>query len=187
MVASSSSFPLLAALVLTACASPTRAAHVTRSSEDVRYAGTPPTRDDPRIGDVYRPTGEGPLPAVVLIHGGSWQTRLALGAWRAWRAASRVSGYVVLQRRLSARARAPLSRPSSTTCATAFRWLHAHARSFVGRSGPDRRDGLLRGAHLALLLALAEPGDGFGPRAVVAGAPPHRSDRGIRTAPCSRR
>ena len=54
----------------------------------------------------------------------------------------------------------------------AFRWLHAHARSFS--VDPDRIAvmGYSAGAHLALLLALTDPGDGPAPSAVVAGAPP---------------
>ena len=41
-------------------------------TEAVRYAG-PDEAGDPRVGDLYRPKGDGPWPAVLVIHGGSWQ------------------------------------------------------------------------------------------------------------------
>src|SRR5258705_13742242 len=61
--------PLLL-LLCTACASLERANY--SIAEGVRYAGAADAHD-PRVGDVYRPYGDGPRPAVLVIHGGSWR------------------------------------------------------------------------------------------------------------------
>jgi acetyl esterase/lipase len=159
---------LLAALLLTACASWTDSAQYS-IKEEVRYAGASGS-DDPRVGDVYRPDGKGPFPAVVLIHGGSWRTG---SRWNMASLARRFvrSGYVVynVDYRLAPEHRFPAQLDDVRD---AFRWLHAHARSFA--VDPDRIAvmGYSAGAHLALLLALSDPGGGPVPCAVVAGAPP---------------
>jgi acetyl esterase/lipase len=169
--------PLLATLALTACASfestlddsfadPAQGS-ITR---DVRYAGDAADGTDPRLGDVYRPAGEGPFPAVLLIHGGSWQT----GArWNMASLARRFarSGYVAynVDYRLAPEHRFPAQLEDVRD---AFRWLHAHAETYSIDPNRIAVMGYSAGAHLALMLALSDPGDGPAPNAVVAGAPP---------------
>jgi acetyl esterase/lipase len=161
---------LLLAVVLTACAGSDRAAYTV--SEAVRYAG--PTdatvASDPRVGDVYRPSGPGPWPAVMLIHGGSWRSgSRAVMARFARRFAS--AGYVVynIDYRL-----APTYRYQAQLgdVRAAFGWLREHAGSLAVDTDRIAVMGYSAGAHLALLLALADAGDGPRPSAVVAGAGP---------------
>ncbi len=58
-------------LALSACAGSREDAGYS-VTEAVRYASAP-VANDARVGDFYRPDGAGPFPAVLLIHGGSWQ------------------------------------------------------------------------------------------------------------------
>jgi acetyl esterase/lipase len=156
------------ALVLTACAgSPDTARYAV--TEAVRYAG-PDEAGDPRVGDLYRPKGDGPWPAVLVIHGGSWQrgsrTEMAKFARRFADA-----GYAVfnVDYRLAPAHRYPVQLDDVRA---AFEWLHARARS--QGVDPDRIAvmGYSAGAHLALLLGLRDAAGAPRPRAVVAGAAP---------------
>ena len=46
-------------------------AHAQKVTKDIPYtAGA----DDPQAGDLYEPSGPGPFPAIVYIHGGSWRS-----------------------------------------------------------------------------------------------------------------
>lgn len=118
--------------------------------------------------DVYRPEGvDGPLPAVVLLHGGSWR-----GGDR-----TQLKGYGILIGREGYVCVAPEYRllPESPWPAqiddvrAAFEWVHAKA----GDLGIDPEriavQGASAGAHLALLLA-ADPTLPI--RACVAAYPP---------------
>jgi acetyl esterase/lipase len=158
---------LLFALGLAACAGADRARYTV--TESVRYAGVAGNAD-PRVGDLYRPTGAGLHPAVLLIHPGSWQrgsrSEMARFARRFAEA-----GYVAfnVDYRLAPENRYPAQRDDVSA---AFRWLHGHARSLS--LDPDRIAvmGYSAGAHLALLLGLADPHGEPRPRAVIAGGAP---------------
>ncbi len=158
--------PLLL-LLCTACASLERANY--SIAEGVRYAGAADAHD-PRVGDVYRPYGDGPRPAVLVIHGGSWRSgsrsHMAKFARRFANA-----GYVVynVDYRLAPEYRYPAQLDDVRA---AFAWLHDHAHELG--VDPDRIAvmGYSAGAHLALLPGLADDGQAPRPSAVVAGAAP---------------
>ena len=158
----------LITLALTACAGSLDAERYT-VSERVRYAGAA-DRGDPRIGDLYRPRGAGPFPAVILIHGGSWQrgSRAQMAKF-ARRFAE--EGYAVynVDYRLAPEHRYPTQLDDVRA---AFGWLHAHGRALAIDTDRIAVMGYSAGAHLALMLGLADPGDAPRPRAVVAGAAP---------------
>jgi acetyl esterase/lipase len=156
------------ALALAACAGSREGAGYS-VTEAVRYASAP-AANDPRVGDFYRPDGAGPFPAVLVIHGGSWQrgsrSEMARFARRLVQA-----GYAVynIDYRLAPEHRYPAQLEDVRA---AFAWLHGRARSLS--VDPDRIAvmGYSAGAHLALLLGLADSGGAPRPRAVVAGGAP---------------
>jgi acetyl esterase/lipase len=156
------------ALALTTCAG-THEGVGYSASESVRYASAPDPHDV-RVGDLYRPSGSGPFPAVLLIHGGSWQrgSRSEMAKFAERFAAA---GYAVynVDYRLAPEHRYPAQLDDVRA---AFEWLHAHARSLS--IDPDRIAvmGYSAGAHLALMLGLSDPDGHPRPAAVVAGAAP---------------
>jgi acetyl esterase/lipase len=138
-------------------------------TESIRYTGALDSGDE-RVGDLYRPKGEGPWPAVLIVHGGSWQRGSRSEMTRfAHRFAE--AGYVVLNidYRLAPQHHHPAQRDDVRA---AFSWLHAHAGPL--RVDPDRIAvmGYSAGAHLALLLGLADAHGAPRPRAVIAGGAP---------------
>jgi len=157
---------LCSALALAACAgSPGRADYTV--TEAIRYAGAPDA-DDLRVGDLYRPDGVGPFPAVLVIHGGSWQrgsrSEMARFARRLV-----LAGYAVynIDYRLAPEHRYPAQLEDVRA---AFAWLHGHARSLSVDPQRIAVMGYSAGAHLALLLGLVDGSPR--PRAVVAGGAP---------------
>jgi acetyl esterase/lipase len=150
-------------LSLTACAGSLPRYSV---NEQVRYAGA---HGDPRVGDLYRPTGRGPWPAVLLIHPGSW-TRGSRSEMTRFAKRFASAGYVVynVDYRLAPENRYPAQLDDVRA---AFGWLYRRAPSL----GVDRDRiavmGYSAGAHLALLLGLTDS-PGPRPRAVVAGGAP---------------
>jgi acetyl esterase/lipase len=110
--------------------------------------------------DVYIPTNlPGPLPAIVVLHGGGWYAG-AKEDCRAFAQAFADYGYVAVSPgyRLAPRHRfpAPLE---DVKCAV--RWLRANAQEF--HVDPDRIGamGISAGGHLALMLGVTGPDDGF--------------------------
>jgi acetyl esterase/lipase len=155
-------------LALTACAG-SRDDTAWSVTKAVHYASAP-VANDVRVGDLYRPIGAGPFPAVLLIHGGSWQ-RGSRSEMVKFARRFAGAGYAVfnVDYRLAPEHRYPAQLDDVRA---AFAWLHAHARSLA--VDPDRIAvmGYSAGAHLALLLGLAEVEGAPRPRAVVAGAAP---------------
>jgi acetyl esterase/lipase len=109
--------------------------------------------------DVYRPPGEGPFPAVLVVHGGSW-TRGSRS--RMTRVAERLagSGYtaVSVDYRLAPAHRFPAP---VHDCKTAVRWIRQHADEL--HVDPKRVGGFgySSGAHLVAMLATTTPRDGL--------------------------
>jgi acetyl esterase/lipase len=108
--------------------------------------------------DLARPRQqEGPLPAVVCIHGGGW---VAGGREQMEKTiqvlASR--GYVAVapDYRLAPAARFPAA---IEDCKAAVRWLRANAERYQVRSDRIGAMGFAAGGHLACLLGLTERGD----------------------------
>ena len=115
-------------------------------------AGTPPL-----LADVYTPDLPGPLPAVLMIHGGGWAkgTRRQTAAL-ARRVARR--GYVVVNTtyRLAPQHRFPAQ---VLDVQQALRWMRDNAGDL--RIDPARIGawGYSAGAHLAAMLGALRPGD----------------------------
>ncbi|HWG43684.1 MAG TPA: alpha/beta hydrolase [Gemmataceae bacterium] len=110
--------------------------------------------------DLYAPKDRpGPFPAVVVIHGGGWAngTKGFLGGITH---AFAERGYVAVtvEYRLAPKHKFP-AQLQDVKCAV--RWLRANAQRY--QIDPDRIGalGFSSGAHLALLLGLTEPKDGF--------------------------
>jgi len=109
--------------------------------------------------DVYRPPGEGPFPAVLVVHGGSWTRG---NRSRMTRVAERLagSGYtaVSVDYRLAPAHRFPAP---VHDCKTAVRWIRQHADEL--HVDPKRVGGFgySSGAHLVAMLATTTPRDGL--------------------------
>jgi acetyl esterase/lipase len=110
--------------------------------------------------DLYAPKDRpGPFPAVVVIHGGGWNTGTK-GFLGGITHAFAERGYVAVtvEYRLAPKHKFP-AQLQDVKCAV--RWLRANASRY--QIDPDRIGalGFSAGAHLALLLGLTEPKDGF--------------------------
>jgi acetyl esterase/lipase len=110
--------------------------------------------------DLARPAeGDGPFPAVLVIHGGGWRhgdkrdVRGLIGGF-----AKR--GYVAVSPQYRFAPKEPFPAQVHDVKA-AVRWLKAHAKDY--KVDPDRVGavGFSAGAHLALMLGLTGPSDGL--------------------------
>jgi acetyl esterase/lipase len=158
---------LLLLFALLGCVGSDAASYVVR--DGVRYAGAPRSRDV-RVGDLYRPNGPGPAPAVLLVHGGSWQrgSRADMARYARRFAAA---GYAVynIDYRLAPEHRYPAQLDDVRA---AYAYLRKHARSLAIDPKRIAVMGYSAGAHLALMAGLSDARDGHRPAAVVAGAAP---------------
>ncbi|MBI4617124.1 MAG: alpha/beta hydrolase [Planctomycetes bacterium] len=147
--------PLLAGLLLSLSV-PTFGQNGVSLRLDIPYCS--PDGEDLLL-DAYLPKGEGPFPAVVVIHGGSWRSgtrrQLALHAW--WFAREGLAAFAI-DYRLAPRHVWPAQ---IHDCKAAVRWIRAHAAEY--RVDPERigAHGYSAGGHLAALLGAAGPGDGL--------------------------
>lgn len=136
---------------------------------------TPADWPQPLAADIYRPTGAGPFPAVVMIHGGGWKTRTRADMDSSARAVAR-RGYVVMN--ISYRLAPAWRFPSQLRdVQQAVVWLRAQAGAYAVQSDRIGAWGYSAGAHLAALVGVTGPGDaqyvdGARVQAVVAGGTP---------------
>jgi acetyl esterase/lipase len=117
----------------------------------------------PLTATVYRPRARGRFPAIVQIHGGSWQHGDANEQdWFARYFAAR--GYVVfsIEYRLAPRWQWPAQ---SEDVRTAFDWVRRHAGDYRADASRLAVVGRSAGAHLAMLTAFGQPPQAL--RAVV--------------------
>jgi acetyl esterase/lipase len=119
------------------------------TTEDLEYQRP---SDKPLLARLYRPTGSGPFPAVLEVHGGAWTSGDRLNNADIAKALA-ADGVVVL----SIDFRMPPEAPYPTAVADVnfgVRWLKANAARFASR--PELVGGLgsSSGAHLLLLSAL---------------------------------
>jgi acetyl esterase/lipase len=110
--------------------------------------------------DLFRPTNNSNrLPAVVILHGGGWQqgSKSDLRDTARWLAEE---GYVTatVGYRFAPQHKFP-AQIEDAKCAV--RWLRANAQSYHIDGEHIGAVGLSSGAHLALLLGLTSPSDGF--------------------------
>lgn len=127
---------------------------------------------EPLLADVYLPAGEGPFPAVMMIHGGAW---LAGSRWEMYWHARTVAraGYAVvsIDYRLAPGSQYPAQ---IDDCRAAWRWMQERAEDWNLDRDRMAVYGYSAGAHLACLVGLApEQGAQVArPRAIVAGGAP---------------
>ena len=148
---------------------------------DLRYSVqrdrvyTPADWPKPLLADIYVPEGQGPFPAVVVIHGGGWRSG---DRAQVQGIAERVArgGYVAVNitYRLVPEAQFPAP---VLDVQQAIRWLRANAASYHADPSRIGAWGYSAGAHLAALAAGLSPGDRLyaadaGLKAVVSGGTP---------------
>jgi len=112
--------------------------------------------------DILRPANRtGPLPAILLVHGGGWRE----GRREEQRGiASRFvqAGYIAIPVSYRLTGEAPFPACIDDVVAAA-RWVRAHAKEYGIDSDRIGALGHSAGAHLVLMLALAEPAGKFAP------------------------
>jgi acetyl esterase/lipase len=112
--------------------------------------------------DLVEPTeGEGPFPALVVIHGGAWRGgNKRDGYVRAVMIAAAKRGYVAIspQYRFCPKETFPAQ---VIDVKAAVRWLHEHAEEHKVDDKHIGAVGFSAGGHLSLMLGLTGPGDGL--------------------------
>jgi acetyl esterase/lipase len=141
----------------------------TTSEQDIVY--TKAGSEELKL-DLVRPAdGDGPFPAVVVIHGGAWRQGNKADV-RPILPQFAQRGYVAIspQYRFSPKVAFPAQ---VHDVKAAVRWLKTNAKKY--KVDPDRigASGFSAGGHLALMLGLTGPGDGL-EGDVSAGAPDSR-------------
>lgn len=174
---------LVSALLLTGCAShegrPSNARIGSVSPVDVNvtrdFVYTPADWPQALKADLYKPAGNGPFPAVVMIHGGGWEGRSREDMSEiSQRVAER--GFVVLN--MSYRFAPQWHFPAQLQdVQQAVLWLRAHASDLNVLKNRIGTWGYSAGAHLAALAGVTSPNDkwyveGTRVQAVVAGGTP---------------
>jgi acetyl esterase/lipase len=140
---------------------------------------TPPEWPQPLLADVYMPRGEGPFPAVLLVHGGGWRRRDRSDMARlSERLVAR--GFVAVN--TSYRFAPTYQFPAQLEdLRQTLRWMHENSARYRLDSTRIGALGYSAGAHLVTLLATVSPGDeldvspdgwSLRPRAVVGGGTP---------------
>ncbi|MGB2501480.1 MAG: alpha/beta hydrolase fold domain-containing protein [Mariniblastus sp.] len=109
--------------------------------------------------DIFIPSGRGPFPAILAVHGGAWRSGTKFAMLRhAWRMVA--AGYVVvaIDYRHAPRYKFPAQ---IHDCKHAVRWMRANADEYkidVERVGAF---GYSAGGHLVALLGTTNPQDGL--------------------------
>jgi len=154
--------PLIAVLVLAYLAyrgHPTQPAQVQLVAEELDVVYGKGGDQDLKL-DLFTPLNNaGPLPAVVILHGGGWQqgSKNDLRDTARWLAGE---GYVAatVGYRFAPQYKFP-AQIEDAKCAV--RWLRANANRYHLDGERIGAVGLSSGAHLALLLGLTSPADGL--------------------------
>lgn len=140
-----------------------------RIARDLRY--TPPGWPVPLSGDLYLPKRAGPLPVVLVVHGGSWKsgTRSSFDAVRIARhLATRGYAAFSVDYRLAPEVRFPVP---LADLQEAVAWLRANAASYELDPNAVGAWGYSAGAHLVAMLG-TQSNAALQLRAVVAGGIP---------------
>ena len=136
------------------------------SYETIRNLVYAPREDGPLQADVYRPTGKGPFPGVLCVHGGAW----TVGNRNQMAGIARQlaeAGYtaVTINYRLAPKYKFPAQ---IEDCRAALLWMRENAKQH--KIDPDRLGawGYSAGGQLVALLGTS----GTGLKAVIAGGAP---------------
>lgn len=136
------------------------------------------------MADLYKPAGQGPFPAVVVIHGGGW-----VGGQRAdmRREAQRLARHGLIVLNIDYRSARQYAHPAQLEdCREAVRWLRRNAADLNLDVYKIAALGYSAGGHLALMLGVTRPAEeavSSRVHAVVSGAGPTNlleyPDRGL--------
>jgi acetyl esterase/lipase len=103
------------------------------------------------VMDIYEPSGTGPYPVVLYIHGGGWKEGSKdlyshLGNW--------LARHGIVACLINYRLTPEVKHPEHVRdCALALAWLHSHVDLYNGDPGRMYLTGYSAGGHLAALLA----------------------------------
>jgi len=136
------------------------------TTEDVEYIRHGST---PWIARMYRPTGGGPFPMVIDLHGGAW-TQGDLADCDARDRVLAASGLVVAA--INFRHAADGYPTSLADINYAVRWMKANAERFNGRADLVGLSGTSSGGHLAMLAAMRPNDPRYAELTLPAGSPP---------------
>jgi acetyl esterase len=137
-------------------------AFTTESVEYIRHGGTP------YMAKLYRPSGDGPFPMVIDLHGGAWCNG-DLADCDARDKVLAASGLLVAAINFR---HGPDGYPTSLADINfAIRWMKANARKYNGRADRLGLSGTSSGGHLAMLVAMRPNDPRYNAIALPAGSP----------------
>lgn len=163
---------LTAALIVLGCASQRTVENSAESAfrvlSDQRYASQGSVD---LLADIYLPQRPGPLPAVVMIHGGGWY-KGSRGQMARYGERLAERGFVVanISYRFAPEHRFPAQ---IHDVKEAVRWLRANATEYQVNPDKIAAFGYSAGAHLALLLALTDSADSLEGNSAYPGTSSH--------------
>jgi len=137
-------------------------AFTTEEFEYVRHG------DKPQMAKLYRPTGDGPFPIVLDLHGGAW-SQGDLKDCDARDQALAASGLLVAA--INFRHAGDGYPTSLADINYAVRWFKANAAKFRGRANAVGLSGTSSGGHLAMLAAMRPNDSRYAAIALPAGSP----------------
>lgn len=116
--------------------------------ENIPYDKYPDT-----VMDVFRPAGQGPFPAVIMIHGGGWTEGSKGAMLGSWVSRYLAKGFVVanIEYRLAAAAKAPAAVEDALTAANFF---IDNAAKYAADPNRIVVTGGSAGGHLALMVGM---------------------------------
>ena len=144
-----SPLPLIVISLAWAFGSPLDAEEEIRMERNLVYA----TKDKKELKlDAYLPTGKGPYPSVVVIHGGGWMSgsKWQLGRYAAALAKRGVNTFAI-NYRLAPKYKHPAQ---VEDCRDAVRWVKQNSKKYGGDPKRIGALGYSAGAHLAAMLAV---------------------------------
>ncbi len=164
---------IAAAVVLAASATGVRGEEAASPEPEVQRNVPYGDDDDFRhTADIYMPPGEGPFPAVLMIHGGAW-TSGSKGHMIGHARTVAEAGYTVVSINYRLAPKHPFP-AQIDDCRAALAWMKTNAAKY--KIDPERMAtyGYSAGGHLASLLGMQCCGDADGPqvKCVIAGGAP---------------